>query len=560
MTLDISFYLNSMHTRLKGITTQLAEATLLFSPFNDEFDVGIDFSDAYFSKLKSHKRDVDGVIRDIIQENSAIEYFEKYFEERVIPILNPHTGMDWPQEIYDAINISEELNIQKKRFFKDLFESNQIGKFLAQTFMYCLSTDNKKIPSSEITSSSSERQLLQINNKLDFIQSNLSTKTMSYASALSVDLNDKYTVCLTAKDPKHAFRIHITVSKESLPQELSDFKALLSHLTFSGKALGLQVCSLDVTNSDGRLIKHVENSLFVGETYSLPVMYAMKYDESIMAECPGKVVIKADGNTIPLILRNEYDEVILPKYTYSIEREIRGDMVVATFYTEEDAHLRLSLVFTVPKHPKGDFKSDVKVNISVKDEHAVLDKIQYHTLLCKMHSSKILTFYKVTENDYNTFIATNGFANDNKDLLEDCNKLLDFFKKVHQLELHYNTTFDVSTVTTGDAYYTETLYALMTKGIATVKNQVVNTNCEQEEVKRMRQLLKSHSPLKHTTTLDYVTLFNQTISFHDLYNMTWISSKIEFKSKSLRIEAETAILYEIGRFSEEAINQMLQYP
>ena len=77
MDLNISFYIKAAHGRISGLSTQFDEATLLFSPLNERFNLNIDFSDTYFSRLVNRSKDVDGAIVDIVQKKTVIAFYEK---------------------------------------------------------------------------------------------------------------------------------------------------------------------------------------------------------------------------------------------------------------------------------------------------------------------------------------------------------------------------------------------------------------------------------------------------------------------------------------------------
>ncbi|WP_026653686.1 hypothetical protein [Butyrivibrio proteoclasticus] len=557
MDLSISFYLEAVHNRLKGINTRFEEGGILFRPFNEEFNLDIDFSDTYFSRLRNKVKDVDGAIRDAIQRQEVIESFEKHFRKEIVPLLNPHTGLDFPKELYEAIRSSASISERQKQNYLNLYESDEIALFLAHSFMYCLSTDNR--PRADSTISNADRQYLDLKGEFSTLKSLIQKEQMNCPTGISLEMNDKYNISLTAKNPKDAFRIRIKVAKCSLLEEYPDFKSLLNQLAFSGEQIDFQICSFDVIDSNNRYIKHVENSLYTGETYTLPDFFVMKYDDSEVTSCPGKLIIKVDGNNIPLQLKNEYDEILLPTYNYRIERRKSGNEVIASFISDDDEHLAISLTLTIADGKITEKSVRTDFAISVKNEKSVLDRIQYYMLLSRMKEAKTLTFYKHSEQGTSLFISTNGFFDDNKKQFETIENQLELLKRIRRLELYFNVSFDISEPTIGDEYCVEVLTNLIDKGIAIINNQTVNTRFESEEdVLQLKEQAKSNPVIKHYSNFCDIDLFQTKITFEDRYNIIWVSEKIKYYKKKIAAYADTAVIYDSNKHTEDEVNIILE--
>ncbi|WP_029232578.1 hypothetical protein [Butyrivibrio sp. VCB2006] len=563
MDLNISFYIKAAHGRISGLSTQFDEATLLFSPLNERFNLNIDFSDTYFSRLVNRSKDVDGSIVDIVQKKTVIAFYEKYFIKEIVPKLNPHTGHDWSKEIYNAIQTSFVISDIKRKEYIDLYKENEEGLFLAHTFMYCLSVSNRAKPMTSMdgamATENDQSYLKQINDRLRSIEGNLPSKPINLGQMLSFNIpSENYNVSLTAKDPRHSFILRLKVAKNSLPDEYENFDSLFSYLVFSGKKLELPICSLDIYDYAQNLLRHIENKLFVGESTLLPDMYSAQYDDSAIPACPGVLFIQATGNTLPLELRNEYGETILPLYNYKIEREVQGDSIYASFTSDDDPHIVMSIIFKVPKIKKDITRSETTLKINIKNPSSSLDNIGYYSTLSKMKAAEKLTFYKcINKGAYTEFISTTSFASDNETLLDDSLKLLDFFKKVYKIEATYRTVFDVRDMKRDDAYFAEALYTIIDKGFVRLTNQNVTMKCTAEDTKVLRQLIKENKIVKWDSEFEYIQLFGKTITFHNEYNMCWVSNKISFKQNSATVLAEVAVIYKSGMIPSKTVEKEL---
>ena len=79
----------------------------------------------------------------MVQRSEVIEFYEDYFDEKIVPILNPHTGMDICTIILNEINDNKTINETTKNRYIALYNSGEIGAFLANIFLYALSIHNK---------------------------------------------------------------------------------------------------------------------------------------------------------------------------------------------------------------------------------------------------------------------------------------------------------------------------------------------------------------------------------------------------------------------------------
>lgn len=200
MALNISFYLNSIHGKLNGVTTYLEEGRMLFDPFFFDFDIDVDFNDTYFSRLRNMDRNPDNRIVELIQNPEIITFFEKYFTDKIAPKLNPHIGMDLCTAILTELEENRTINDNTKKTYMSLYYNNEIGRFLAHTFMYSLSVPNKsttELVKTEMTS--------DITGIIDAISNQMDAQTETILSAIqytnadiSLYLNDKYSISCTA--------------------------------------------------------------------------------------------------------------------------------------------------------------------------------------------------------------------------------------------------------------------------------------------------------------------------------------------------------------------------
>ena len=547
MALDISFFLHAAHKKLTGYNSYFKEASLFFAPFTEEYGFEIDFGDTYFGNLRSKLRNVDGRIGKLIENKEVVKYFEKYFENKVIPVLNIHSGMNFISEILKEIKKTDsEMNEPKRDSLINLYEQQQYGKFLAQSFLYALSIPNRKRTS---LSKPHDDQAIDpvyqsLLSKMEQLESGLNVNPSP--SDFKIAVSDKYDISYTAKDPKDAFLMQIFIDKKSLPTECEDIGSLFRFLIFSGKPQELRIVGIHIKTADGELIKRIDNSLFVGEKVAFPVIKTLKYDTSEVPSCPGIMVIKAKNELKGLEMRDEQGNILLSMRRYRVEREKSNKRILASFISDEDKYLTIKINFDVQEKPMDIMSGSTSMSIIRKDNTSVICNLQYFELLQKMTLSGHLLFYRDNNGNSSPFISAQ-FTESTDPVMPDVQKMILILQRLYHIEQHFKVTFDISDFTEGNLYYAQILYQMITDGRATIHSQTMQVNYSPDEVDELDDLIKNGSAIMLDSNLESITVFDQVIRFYDEYMIRWYSDEInQNEDGSVTVLARSSTIYRAG--------------
>ena len=106
-------------------------------------DAEVDVSADMISSLVKQKIDVQKKIRDATTKVDCLPAIVEYFEEDVIPDLNPILIDDLCNEIKMLLLTDSSVSVAKQDQLISLLNENQITDFLANAFVYALHKENK---------------------------------------------------------------------------------------------------------------------------------------------------------------------------------------------------------------------------------------------------------------------------------------------------------------------------------------------------------------------------------------------------------------------------------
>lgn len=96
------------------------------------------------SRLVSRKDPVPDDIKQASLNSKVVAGVRRYFEDNVVPDLNPYTQEDTLEKIMNVITQDSQIAKRLKAQFKDTYEEDNIVQFLVDTFLYSLQRNNKK--------------------------------------------------------------------------------------------------------------------------------------------------------------------------------------------------------------------------------------------------------------------------------------------------------------------------------------------------------------------------------------------------------------------------------
>lgn len=97
------------------------------------------------SRLVSRKDPVPDDIKQASLKHKIVSGVKVYFENIVVPDLNPYTQEDTLEKIMNVIIRDVQIAKRMKDTFKSTYDSGETSEFLADTFLYSLQRNNKKV-------------------------------------------------------------------------------------------------------------------------------------------------------------------------------------------------------------------------------------------------------------------------------------------------------------------------------------------------------------------------------------------------------------------------------
>lgn len=140
---NISTYVQIMQNGLTEYDKQEKAGRFLLESIAKQDNVLVDISGKMVSNLVKRKNEIHDAIKEASAKPEVIVKAVEYFNKKVVPRLNPHTGNDCCENIIRMMERDANVPQKKREEFYDMYHSGDIGKFLAMTMMYALSRPNK---------------------------------------------------------------------------------------------------------------------------------------------------------------------------------------------------------------------------------------------------------------------------------------------------------------------------------------------------------------------------------------------------------------------------------
>jgi len=140
---DISAFIPIMQSGLIENNKQEAAGRFLIDSI--AIGEGIDVSKDMISNLMKQKNEVHSKIKKASARPEVITNAIHYFEDVVLPDLNPHLTDDICGEIIKLLTDDPSVSDKKHAELTSFYQNGKISEFLARSFLYAVSRPNKKV-------------------------------------------------------------------------------------------------------------------------------------------------------------------------------------------------------------------------------------------------------------------------------------------------------------------------------------------------------------------------------------------------------------------------------
>jgi hypothetical protein len=144
--LVISTYIKIMKDGFVEHDRQESAARFLLESISmqEEANIMTNIDSKKISQLVSRKAPVPDDIKRASLKSEVQHNVFSYFQDKVIPDLNPYRKDDTFEELMNVIIQDAHISKKTKDRFRKLYDQDNILKFLVDTFLYSLQRENKK--------------------------------------------------------------------------------------------------------------------------------------------------------------------------------------------------------------------------------------------------------------------------------------------------------------------------------------------------------------------------------------------------------------------------------
>jgi len=185
----------------------------------------IDFSAAMITRLLNREREIQDTIKKASAAPDVIANTIHYFEDVIVPDLNPHSKEDTCSKLIKLLTKDASVPHQKQDELTALYHAGHTGEFLAKSFLYALNRPNKRLENDAVADDLP--LLFEVNNKCPLCHKPL-IKTVNKRSVRKYKITQIYdakprnTNKLKAYDNRIALCVSCSLEHQTLDVEFAN--------------------------------------------------------------------------------------------------------------------------------------------------------------------------------------------------------------------------------------------------------------------------------------------------------------------------------------------------
>jgi len=275
---NISSFIRLMRGALIENNTQEHAARFLL----DAIDVNeyMDLSSTMITHLVKQNREVPDAIKKASAKREVIANAIHYFEDVVMPDLNPHLKDDLFWAMITLLKTDSSVSTSKADELSSLYYEKKSGEFLARSFLYAVSKQNKQVGT--VAEVDDVPLLLEVHNKCplchDPLVKSIKEQSIRKYQITKIDAekgrvsHNKIALCVSCALEHQVTRVEIAEELADVKEEALKY----SHFQEKMAKVSLEFEIRDVILELVNRVSHIEQA-----TFKLDVM---KLDEKILPE------------------------------------------------------------------------------------------------------------------------------------------------------------------------------------------------------------------------------------------------------------------------------------
>lgn len=471
-----------------------------------------------------------------------IEHFQKNLEEELLKSYGSQTLYD---ELCDILirdnniekllercyNTDSDYNLSDEEFVDDITKSFKISIYNRQSIKRILSYISKKafesfnelkdpeniILRNIITKETRENryhiiriknntekiikdngtigsEVHEINSKIDRIL-DLQEKEGSIINSGTLSEEDieliqdgNYSIKLVAKTEEDYFCISTEIKVKLSEFNFDSFEQFISYLRFAGKQAEFEVYHMQIKDHNGKIINEYKDESYKDFSINLPLVYVREVELNKFNFQNMRVLIKPQFDYIKLQLENEEGDVLVPNKKYKIERENKGNSIVA-YMLDEFSDGQLITNFEIEILSINPLRIVTHIQINQRIPGRVSGTIELYNLLEKIYSSEKVIGRDIEEDR----IVMQGSLPNSKETVKCLKESRMFYKKLRKLENVFNVRFNIPEIIEEEEVINVfRICDLLEKGVIKTSGGKITLNSDQIQIEQgsVEELIK----------------------------------------------------------------------
>lgn len=142
---NISSYIITMQNGFAEDNKKEAAGRLLLDTIATQPSVNVDVEAKMISNLRNRKAEIHDAIKTASARQDVITKTVDNFINDVVPKLNPHTYADSCERLISIMDSDNTVSASQRTRLSDLYQKDNVGEFLAYSFLYAINRQNKSI-------------------------------------------------------------------------------------------------------------------------------------------------------------------------------------------------------------------------------------------------------------------------------------------------------------------------------------------------------------------------------------------------------------------------------
>lgn len=249
-----------------------------------------------------------------------------------------------------------------------------------------------------------------------------------------------YSIKLIAETEEDYFSISTEIKVKLSDFNFDSFEEFISYLRFTGKQAEFEIYRIQIKDHKGKLINEYKDESYHDFSIGLPLVYAKEIELKKLNFQNGRVLIKPQFDYIKLQFENEEGDVLIPNKKYKIERENKGNSIVAHML-DVFSDGQLITNFEVEIYNVAPLRIVTRIQINQRDVGRLSGAIELYRLMENIYESEEIVGRDLGKDTI--VMRGKGFSPNDEEVISSLKERRIFYKKLKMLENTFDVRFNI---------------------------------------------------------------------------------------------------------------------